>query len=62
VTQIDMAFVDALERDKRAQKQEEQRPQPQIDDHTRPFCDKVGHQFEVGNRMCIFCGVVSGPR
>jgi hypothetical protein len=58
MTQIDMAFVDALEREKaRKQREEEQRPQPQLDDRTLPLCSKVGHHFEIGPdmRRCIFC-------
>lgn len=62
MVQIDMAFIDKLERDKKAeqQKREEQRPQIQIDNWTRPICEKVGHHFEIGPdmRRCVFCGRV----
>lgn len=61
MVQIDMAFVGRLARDKRTrQHQEEQRPQVQIDDKTRPLCDRVGHMFELGTEGCIFCGLRTG--
>ena len=63
MVQIDMAFIDKLERDKAKQREQEApRPQLEIDDRTRPLCDRVGHHWEIGNPMCVFCGLVSGPR
>lgn len=54
--QIDMAFVDALERQKAKEQPEQERPRVSIEELNRPICDKVGHKVLDGTKRCIYCG------
>ena len=57
MVQIDMAFVNALEREK-AQKREQERPRLplEIDNWTLPLCRWIGCRAGLGSKLCLFCG------
>ena len=55
VIQIEMAFVDALEKAKRAQERQQPQLQIEVDNRTLPLCERTKkHIYKNGS--CVFCG------